>query len=526
MSNLNNKKPTSINALCIYSVADYFSLKQPIGNHGVIPFGIAYIATALLAAGHKTSLAVITADTPLFACFDQLLSEHSPRVICFSSVTSQIGLIAAAAACIKELDPEVYIVLGGHHAWLNPEESIAIEAMDAICIGEGEDAVVELADQIAIGKEPTAIQNLWFKHRKAGYIEKNQPRPFCRDLDRFPFIDRELWRSWIHDFDLQPALLIGRGCPNSCTFCSNHAMAKTTSGRYVRFRSPENVIAEIKELVSRQPDIRCIYLECETIGCNRSYTDEICAALIRFNERRSAKLTFGTNLALSKGVFDNREMLCNQLREAGFSYINVGLESGSERIRTLLRRPVYTNKDLIQFCLLSKAKGLNIHLNVIMGIPGESFEEYLETIAVTRACDPFDVQLSICSFYPGTDLYAEARIQGLVDGSFHSLSEDRRLALYDLPAFPRAVIQREFFLFPYRAFRGCWSFLKIYIRMRLEVSLYLKSLRNQNSNPLSHWIVFYPDLSIGGIFLTIACVEAQLRRTLKPYIKRILKLIP
>ena len=133
---------------------------------------------------------------------------------------------------------------------LNPRDEM-LNTFDALCIGEGEFPVAELAGQMEAGKTPSGIPNLWIRHQD-GMIEKNQPREFLRDLDALPFPDLEMWRPWIKDVTGEHhVILLGRGCPFGCSYCSNHAIRKLAPGKYVRFRSPSNIIQEIAQLRDR-----------------------------------------------------------------------------------------------------------------------------------------------------------------------------------------------------------------------------------------------------------------------------------
>jgi hypothetical protein len=78
-----------------------------------------------------------------------------------------------------------------------PGEAITCPVIDAVCVGEEDSAVVELAAQILAGRQPINIHNFWFKQPGTDTIERNAPAPFFSNLDSLPFIDRELWRPWI-----------------------------------------------------------------------------------------------------------------------------------------------------------------------------------------------------------------------------------------------------------------------------------------------------------------------------------------
>ena len=90
--------------------------------------------------------------------------------------------------------------------------------MDAICVGEGDQAVIELASHLESNHAaPTGINNLWIKNKESGSIEKCQRNSFNEDLDNLPHIDRTMWWPWIVAPNEEVAILVGRGCPYKCT---------------------------------------------------------------------------------------------------------------------------------------------------------------------------------------------------------------------------------------------------------------------------------------------------------------------
>ncbi len=148
---------------CVYTVENYVTLEKPIKDGNSIPFGIAMIASVLKRAGHKVEVLVFTPDTPILETLRPFVERFRPRLFCLTAVSSQFPLVSSIAAAVKQLDPAIFVALGGAHASLRPEEAIACPAIDAICVGEGDTAVVELAAQIQAGRRPAGIHNFWFK---------------------------------------------------------------------------------------------------------------------------------------------------------------------------------------------------------------------------------------------------------------------------------------------------------------------------------------------------------------------------
>ncbi|HAT48778.1 MAG: B12-binding domain-containing radical SAM protein [Nitrospirae bacterium] len=468
-------------ALGVYSVENFFSIEKPLDCATEVPFGISMILTGLESGGHEVDLLVLTSASPVRKMLDDELQRFRPQMLCLTAVSTQYPLINDVARIAKEIDPTLFIILGGHHASLQPEDAILNPSLDAICVGEGDRAIVALADQLSAGKTPSGISGLWIKSKggdRAENIEKNPQDRFLDDLDQLPFINRKLWSRWIFDESKMPSVLVGRGCPYRCTYCSNHAMQKLAKGKYVRFRSTDHLIAEIAAIVTDNPKVEDIYLEVETIGVYPEYCLELGAKLLAFNNTRKRPLSFGANIAPTKRLLAKPDLLDEILglfHKAGVRFLNIGLESGSERMRKeVLKRPDHSNPALIDFCLRARSHGIDINLFILFGLPTETPAEYLETVQVARACKPNRVYHSIFYPYPGTDLHHHAMADGLItkDILINNKAERSRPVL-NSQTFPRSRVIFEYIVFPIRCYHGDWPIGKIaFATIKNLISIY------------------------------------------------------
>ena len=449
-----------MNVLFVYSLAEVVSFEKPLAAQDQMQFGVAYISAFLKAAGHKTRLVVLSREFRArnAARLTRAVEEFGPAVICFSAVATEFDFIVEMSAFVKERWPSVQQLVGGAHVTLNPEAAVG-HPFDAICVGEGEEPVREYLDALSAGKTPAGIPNLWI--RTPGGMERNLPRPFLQDLDALPWPDREIWQEWVTDTRQERfPVLLGRGCPFLCAYCSNHALRKVAPGQYVRMRSPANVMKEIEDLAARHPALQEIYFEVETIAPNQTWAGELCEKLASFNAARQTPLSFGVNLRVTPN--QKLEGLFAAFRRANFRFVNIGVESGSERVRREILKRQYSNQDIISAVEMARKNGLQVCFFNLMGIPGETEDDFRETIEINRICQPDWYFLSIFYPYPGTELYDRCRAMNVLPESLASRSE-RRCAVLDLPTFPRRRVMHQYLWFDYHVRKGHRKLHKIYM---------------------------------------------------------------
>jgi len=483
----------NMKVLFVHSEQDPYSTDKPLEILERVQFGISYISAMLKREGHETRLAVLCEKT--LSTIEDHVRDFDPGLVCFTSVFTEYGTMKRAAALVKKKHPEVFTLLGGPHATLRPEECLAEGIFNAVCVGEGEYPSVELAQQLDAGLFPAAIPNLFIR-QPDGSVERNDPRPFLQDLDSLPFPDREMWMPWVANPVSRPSILVGRGCPFSCTYCSNHALRKTSPGGYVRLRSPRNIAEEIVALKEVEPNFSEVYLEVETLGVNQDWAMELCSELARVNAGFEIHVTFGANLRVTPNA--DYEELFAALANANFRFVNIGLESGSERIRGEVLKRRYSNQDIIGAVETARRYGLQVGIYNLIGLPGETPRDFRETIRVNRICKPDWFLLSVFYPYPGTELYDTCQDLGLLDGPADPYMERRRPVL-DLPGFSKRQVGRRRDWFPLLVYRGhrptkelLWlvAMAKIYsdhrladIHRRLMEAYYSRRGRSYESSP-------------------------------------------
>ena len=456
-----------MNVLFIYSLYNIGSSVKPLGSPELIQFGISYISSYLKKHGHNTELIVLSrlSGSKNKKIIHECMEKFKPDIIAFSPITTEFDFVRSIAKYIKVKFPGIYLLIGGFHTSINPEG--VLEDFDALCIGEGESPTLELLKQLEEDKIPSGIPNLWIKNK--GNIEKNPTRPFLQDLDKLPFPDREIWQKWIKAGPgARHSVLLGRGCPFNCTYCCNHVLKKVATGQYTRYRSPENIVQEIKEITGKYPINNEIYLEVESIGVDKEWTMMLCKRLSEFNESLKQPFSFGVNLRITPNLDINN--IFPALKKANFKFVNIGLESGSEKIRSEVLNRHYSNDDIINAVRLAKENGLQVAFLNMVGLPGETEKDFMETIEMNRKCLPDWTGSSIFYPSPGTSLHALCKQQGLIKGRL-STEMERSRPVMDLPGFSRKQIEKHYVWFEYNVYRGHKSLIQLLVTaLRLKIT--------------------------------------------------------
>ncbi|PIS36516.1 MAG: hypothetical protein COT35_10760, partial [Nitrospirae bacterium CG08_land_8_20_14_0_20_52_24] len=233
------------------------------------------------------------------------------------------------------------VIWGGTHPNVAPEECIQVS--DMICIGEGEHPMLELASQFAKGENVHGIQNLWIRTEKE--IIRNPVRAPVQDLDSLPFPDYGHEGKYLIEDDSvsgkDPALgafnlnvMGSRGCPYHCSYCCNSVFRQIYKGKGppVRRRSVDNVLEEIESMRERFPGLQRIDFIDEVFAWDKSWSME-------FTAKYKKRVNLPFQCAQHPNMVD-RDIL-EMLTDAGLERVEVGLQSGSERIRReVFERPV------------------------------------------------------------------------------------------------------------------------------------------------------------------------------------------
>jgi anaerobic magnesium-protoporphyrin IX monomethyl ester cyclase len=331
------------------------------------------------------------------------------------SLRSTFAPIAASITERIKKELGVPVIWGGTHPTVAPEESIRFA--DMICIGEGEYPLLELLEALSESRDPKAISNLWLKQNST--IVRNDVRSLITDLDSLPFPEYGGGDKYLIENEREsegdPGLetynlniMASRGCPYHCSYCCNSTFSSLYHGKgpRIRRRSVNNVMDEITTLIGRFPKVKRIDFIDEVFAWDREWTTD-------FIDRYKHKIRLPFQCAQHPNMV-NRDILM-MLRDAGLERVEVGVQSGSERIRReYLERPVSDEK-LLQTAALLKEIGLVPFYDFIVDNPFETDSERKGTLDfMLKLPRPFHLHVFSLKYFPGTEMTRRALAARLI----------------------------------------------------------------------------------------------------------------
>lgn len=316
----------------------------------------------------------------------EALTLKKPDVIGFSVLHGNRWGAIDIARTAKQLNPKTKIVFGGIGATFLWEHLLRnFPEVDYVVLGEGELTFLNLVRHFEKKQDQGIGEIRGIAYRKNGKILKTGKSDPVKDLDSLPIPAKHF---------TYPHVSSSRGCAWDCSFCGSPEFW----GRKIRWRSPEKFVEELKLLIRR--GVTFFYFSDDTFTLNPKRVIEICKRIIEKN----LKIAW---YAISRVDHVDEEMLY-WMRRAGCIQISFGVESGSEKIRRVLGKPVKTEQIKRAFAMTTQY-GILSRAYFIYGAPGETWKTVQETIDLMDDIKPLSAIFYILDVFPGTKLYSELK---------------------------------------------------------------------------------------------------------------------
>lgn len=369
------------------------------------PLGTLYVCASLERAGHEVRFL-----NGAFLSEHEILDEVSrfaPGFVGIYSTTFGWPKALRTSSEIKKRLPEIFITVGGPYPISLQEKCLDDSGdIDAVVTGEGELTAVEIVERLSRGRSLEGVEGTVF--RQDGHIIKNRPRPLISDIDSLPFPARELLGN-ARDYIPPPAtyrrkpvavIMTSRGCNRRCIFCFQIDKERKHG---IRFRSIENVLEEI-ELCLKQG-----YREIKFIDDTLAADYDRAMRLSQEIAKRRLDFTWFASAC----VHQVDRPLLRAFKKAGCWAVLLGAESGVQKNLNTLRKGI-TLDQTRKAVRTAKDAGLTVYTPFIFGIPGETFEEALQTIDFACEINPDIANFHALTPFPGTELYDNIARYGTV----------------------------------------------------------------------------------------------------------------
>ena len=376
---------------------DFFETQEiHTESQGRVYLGIGYLSAFLKSGGHSVELIHLIKPIKRAELIERI-SATASDLIAFSATTLQFAKVCTYSAWVKE-DLGLPTICGGVHPTISPEEAISEPGIDFICVGEGDEAFLEFVDALEKGEAVDSIPNIWGK--KDGRVWRNPVRPLIEELDILPFPDRLLFdpENFASNQRERLTMLASRGCPFNCSYCCNHLQKSIypNSKKYVRFRSPENVVREIEAATTANPGIRQVRFDDDILTLDRDWFRRFASL---YSER--VELPFICNARVD--LLD--EEMVDLLARAGCSAIAMGVESGNPWLRkNVLLRSMSDEKIMKAFEMCHERGIPTVSLNMV-GFPHETLKMALDTVKMNSRIKPGLAQVTALFPFPNTRIH-------------------------------------------------------------------------------------------------------------------------
>ena len=345
------------------------------------PLGVGYLSAALKKAGHTVGI-VKTKNEDMIERIDRF----KPNVLAYSVTTGWHNYYLDLNRRLQSLYPATISVFGGPHATFFPEMAES-PGVDVLVQGEAEVSMVQLMGR---------LDQEWDRI-KGSHNYTIRPGDLEMDLDKIAFPDRELMYSYPENRNNKIRnVMLSRGCPFACSYCFNGTYKKMYPGqKTLRYRTVDNVIDECARLEPDYPATELIFFQDDEFIQNSALLAEFAQKY-----RRTVGLPFHCQLRAELITTEKVRML----KDAGCVSVTFAVESGNAQIREKLLKRHMSNEQILNCCVMLRNAEIAYRIENMVGLPGETIDEALETLDLNIECKPAIAFCSLFQPYPKTPL--------------------------------------------------------------------------------------------------------------------------
>jgi len=387
------------------------------------------------ARGHATELFVAGRNLRKLA---SQVAAFAPDIVAYSVCSNEVDRYLQINRFLKE-HMKVFSLFGGAHPTFFPE-FVETNGVDAICRGEADRCFAEFLDRFGTD-DMYGVSNFAFE-RLDGRITANPLADLVNDLDALPVPDRDLLYAKDAFMARSPikTFMAGRGCPYNCSYCYNHVhhALYRGKGKILRTKSVGYLLDEIRGVAKTYPLTFIRFLD-DIFGMDRAW-------LAEFADR------YPTEIGLPFTCYARPNMAteawCRQVRKAGCYSVYMAIECGNERLRNSGANRGISDEQIEAACRNLQRCGIRIATFNMVGMPGETEAEMLETVDLNHRLGVDLAVGSVCQPYPGTALNEYCKERGYLDESAYRFESPHTQTVLKLPEELKQKIYVVHKLFP------------------------------------------------------------------------------
>ena len=304
------------------------------------------------------------------------LERDNPQVVGISLNTLFMQHVKNILAELKRTRPEIKTILGGYHPSIHPEDTLDMENVDAICIGDGEYVVEEYLNRIEHNENLEGVKGLWAKVN--GSKIKNERGSFIEDTDSLPIPNYDLWEDLDKYFYFLGMLYIigSRGCPYRCTYCDAHEISQAVDGKYFRVKDPIKYANEIAHQWRKYKDrnLRLAQLFDQVFTMDKKWVKSFC------DEYRNLELHKQFRFSTFSRIDHIDKERAEILGKSGCALLRVGVEAGDPYIRNEIYKKKISNEKIKEIFDVCHENGIKFTAFYMLGGPAETHQTCKKTI--------------------------------------------------------------------------------------------------------------------------------------------------
>ncbi len=362
----------------------------------MLPVSLTSIASVLKKADFNVKIVDAIAEKYNWDDLQNIIKNFRPELIIFNISTVTYHNDITIVSRLKPLLPETHFSSIGVHVTTTSRQTLQESLLDSVIRGEPEIICLKLAQALKDHQSLNQVRGLSFKNNNV--IIENPSEDLIENLDSLPFPARELVKNELYTLPVinQPYTLLvpSRGCPHHCIFCT----ANIYYGKKLRFRSIENVIEEIKEIVNKF-NIHYITMWSDTFTVRKDFVIGIAKKIIENK--------INVKWMCNSRVDTIDEEMLDWMGKSGCIGISFGIESSDQEVLDNVKKGINISQ-IEKAVQLTNKYNIESLAHIIFGLPGDTKEKILKTIRFIKKIQPSYAQFYCAIPFPGTPFYYQS----------------------------------------------------------------------------------------------------------------------